>query len=100
MKKQLKRYKGFLHIRCPHCGQIRTFCAKNEITHYHCSNCKHNMILEGNVRTLWMNCQCGINARYITNMTEKMFDIECFECKNPVAVEWNNKKRIYQTIKG
>lgn len=99
MKKQLRRYKGFMHMRCPHCGEIRTFCTKNGITHYHCSKCNCNTVLEGNARTLWVNCPCGVNARYTTNMTEKMFDMECPECRNPVAVEWNSKKHIYQPIK-
>ena len=34
----------------------------------------------------------------MTNLKENMFDINCFNCGNPVAVSWNEKKKIYDTI--
>lgn len=96
---ELKKYRGFMHIRCPHCGKIRTFCSRVEQTHYHCFECGHDVELEENLKIAWVNCQCGTRHKYFTNMTDKMFDIECVACGAPVAVEWNHKKKLYQTIK-
>lgn len=50
------------------------------------------------LKPLYVNCQCGQKFKYMTNMDEDMFDVKCIECGNPVAVLWNSKKMIYQTI--
>ena len=48
---------------------------------------------------LYMKCECGRQARYLTNMTETEFDVDCYDCGAPVAVEWNEKKWMYETMK-
>ena len=35
----------------------------------------------------------------MTNMTDTAFDINCLDCGAPVAVQWNEKKGLYETIR-
>ncbi len=91
-------YGGFLYIKCPDCGKIKGFCAKTRLSNFRCE-CGSVTRLE-NLVPLYMNCECGRNSRYLTNMEEPAFDMICYDCGNPVAVEWNSKKRQYETIRG
>ncbi len=58
------------------------------------------MKFEEELKPLYVNCECGKSYRYMTNMKEQMFDIECLNCGNPVAVKRNEKKQEYETIRG
>lgn len=89
-------YKGFLYIKCEACGKIKGFCTKG-ISGHTCT-CGHVTPLK-NLRPLQVNCQCGRSFKYLTNLEDEMFDIPCVECGNPVAVSWNPKKKLYQTIR-
>ena len=40
------KYKGFLYIKCPSCGEIRGFCMKNESDRYICSKCGSSHIFK------------------------------------------------------
>lgn len=91
-------YGGFLYIKCPDCGKIKGFCAKARLSNFRC-DCGSVTKLE-NMVPLYMNCECGRNSRYLTNMDEPAFDIVCYDCGNPVAVAWNEHKRQYETIRG
>lgn len=93
-----KGYKGFLLIRCEHCGKVKAFCAYEEITEFYCIDCGRTTLLE-KLKKLWVHCECGKRFRYKTNQTEKMFDIDCLRCGYPVAIYWNGRKRVYETIK-
>lgn len=91
-------YGGFLYVKCPVCGKIKGFCAKTRIGNFRC-DCGSVTKLEHLV-PLYMNCECGRNARYLTNMEEPVFDIVCYDCGNPVPTAWNPKKKQYETIRG
>lgn len=91
-------YGGFLYIKCPDCGNVKGFCAKARISNFRC-DCGSLTKLEHLV-PLYLNCECGRNARYLTNMKEPVFDVVCYDCGSPVAVEWNQKKKQYETIRG
>lgn len=91
-------YGGFLYIKCPDCGKVKGFCAKARISNFRC-DCGSLTRLEQLV-PLYLNCECGRNARYLTNMEEPAFDVACYDCGNPVAVEWNPKKKQYETMRG
>lgn len=95
-----KRYKGFLHLECPNCGTIKSFNSAKEIKGYHCFECGEDALFEEELKPLYVNCECGKSYKYMTNMKEQMFDIECLNCGNPVAVKWNEKKQVYETIRG
>lgn len=90
-------YGGFLYMKCPVCGKVKGFCAKTRLINYRCEcgavSKMRNMV------PLFLKCECGRRAKYLTNMTGHQFDIVCYDCGAPVAVEWNGKKGIYETIK-
>lgn len=94
-----KTYSGFLHLKCKECGEIRGFCPKKGIETYHCSECGAETPFSEELKPLYVNCECGEKYKYMTNMTEEIFDIQCIECGNPVAVKWNEKKQIYETVR-
>lgn len=91
-------YKGFIHIHCERCGQTRGFYTRELITESYCKNCHKKIRLE-DLKPLWMHCECGNRMRYMTNHTHSVFDIKCIDCGNPVAVWWNEKKGLYETIR-
>lgn len=91
-------YTGFLHIVCPECGESASFCTKSPVTERTCRKCGHNIQLEELVEVN-MDCECGKHSRYKTNSKEQMFEINCINCGTPVAMNWNEKKKTYQTIK-
>ncbi|MBS4981933.1 MAG: hypothetical protein KHZ72_11435 [Lachnospiraceae bacterium] len=99
-KQEEKRYKGFLHLECPNCGTIKSFNSAKEIKGYHCFECGEDMIFEEELKPLYVNCECGNSYRYMTNIKEQIFDIDCLNCGSPVAVKWNEKKLVYETIRG
>lgn len=90
-------YGGFLHIKCQYCGKERTFCSKHKIKSCKCKECGEETKLKDLVQ-LYTNCECGRKAAYWTNMTEKAFDVRCVDCGQPVAVMYNKKKNLYETI--
>lgn len=94
----LHQYKGFFYTICPECGNIRGFCSKKEIEGAHCFKCGADIPFTEELLPLHVNCECGHHFKYMTNMKEKMFDINCIECGNPVAVRYNDKRNSYETI--
>lgn len=90
-------YGGYLYMKCPVCEKTRGFCAKTRLNHYRCE-CGAVTRMEHMV-PLYMKCECGRQARYLTNMTDTEFDITCYDCGAPVAVEWNEKKQMYETMR-
>lgn len=91
---------GFAHLTCEHCGKTVTTCLKQKINTFLCPNCGRETELEQDgIRQVYANCECGNEAKYITNSTEGVFDIPCINCGNPVAVSWNKQKKCYTTIK-
>lgn len=94
-----KKYKGFMYIKCPECGKVRGFNAKNPTDHYHCDGCGTRTEFKDDLVLLWAHCECGKRYKYLTNMEEPIFDINCLECGAPMAVQWNGKKKCYETIR-
>lgn len=90
-------YGGFLYVKCPSCGKVKGFCAKTRISNFRC-DCGTVSHLKDMV-PLFMECKCGRRARYLTNMTDAVFDMDCYDCGAPVAMEWNEKKKCYETMK-
>ena len=93
------KYKGFMYIKCPECGKIKGFNAKKPTDHYHCDCCGERSEFKEPLVPLWVHCECGKGYKYLTNMEEPVFDINCLECGAPVTVQWNGKKRVYGTIR-
>lgn len=96
-QKPQEGYSGFLYIKCEHCGQIHAFCTKGKLTYCKCPDCGNKTSLE-DLTPLYMRCECGQRSKYLTNMDELAFDINCIQCGAPVAVKYNGKKGNYETI--
>lgn len=90
-------YKGFLYIRCEHCGQVHGYCAKELMTFHKCPDCSGKTKLK-NLTHLYVNCECGKKWKYRTNMTDFAFDVNCVQCGTPVAVKWNKRAEQYETM--
>lgn len=93
------KYKGFLLIKCDHCGEIRGFCAKQPIDEYRCNECGGRTKLSG-LRRMFMDCECGRHSRYYTNETAEVVTHNCIECGSPVDMMLNSRRTAYVSIGG
>ena len=98
MYNEEKKYSGFLHIRCK-CGAEKSFFTKTGLSFYKCAECGERTELKG-LKLAFLKCECGEHLRYFTNETERMFDLNCIDCGQPVAMKYNEKKKLYETIRG
>lgn len=97
-KPEATTYRGFMYIKCPHCGEIKAFCSKEEMSFFRCPHCSEKTQLEDLTR-MYLNCECGRKSSYWTNTFEELFDVNCVHCGNPVPVVYNAKKKIYETMR-
>ena len=91
-----KGYKGFLYLECPHCGKRKAFCSRYRIQKYKC-DCGEETVLH-DLAQMFLNCECGRNSAYLTNVMDEILDVNCIDCGMPVAVQYNSKKKLYETI--
>jgi len=91
-------YRGFLLIKCEHCGSIKAFCTKRELYSYRCDECGEVTLLE-NLRPMYQKCKCGKEFRYKTNLAEEAFSHKCIECGAPVDLVLNKRKTAYVTVR-
>lgn len=89
-------YKGFLYIKCGHCGNVRGFCAKNYLQYHQCE-CGHKTKLR-ELTPVFVNCKCGKEFKYRTNLKSQAFTIDCLACGYPVDVELNGKGTAFVTL--
>lgn len=90
-------YSGFLHIRCK-CGAEKSFFTKAGLSFYKCAECGDRTELK-DLKLALLICECGERLRYFTNETAEMFDLNCLDCGQPVAMKYNVKKKRYETIR-
>lgn len=93
------RHSGFLYIKCEHCGNERAYCQKAPSGYSICTKCGSRTYFTDPLKQILVSCECGQRSRYLTNMTADMFDINCVNCKAPVAVKYNHKRGRYETIR-
>ena len=98
MTQELSGYTGFLHIRCEHCGKSKTFCTKHQLSYYGCKECGKKTDLK-DLKGAFINCECGGTAGYLTNETAELIELNCINCGMPVALKYNAKKKLYETIR-
>lgn len=89
-------YKGFLYIKCSKCGEVKAFCSKAPLKYCQCG-CGNREELHDLV-PVYPRCECGRTYKYLTNMEEAVFDIDCVNCGSPMSVQWNAKKRVYEPV--
>lgn len=93
------KYKGFLFIKCEHCGETRGFNAKAPIDEYKCSECGGKTKLIG-LRPAHLDCECGKHWKYQTNETADVLTINCINCGQPVDMMLNARRTAYTSIGG
>lgn len=91
-------YSGFLHIHCEHCGKTKTFCTKYQLSHYSCKECGEKTELK-DLKLAFINCECSSRLKYFTNETADLIELNCINCGMPVALKYNAKKNLYETIR-
>ena len=91
-----KKYGGFLLIKCAHCGEVRGFKPVHEISSYKC-DCGGVTEL-GKLVPLTALCECGKRWRYLTNLTQDSYEMNCIHCGSPIPVFFNDKKGKYETL--
>lgn len=93
-----ERVTGFVYMKCEHCGAIHGTNIRMEREQYRRPDCR-GLTPFIDLRDLEVSCECGKNFHYKTNLRDPMFDILCLACGSPVAVSYNEKKGVYQTIR-
>ena len=93
------KYKGFLFIKCEHCGETRGFCAKQPISEYKCNECGEKTKLK-DLRRMFMDCECGRHSKYYTNETADVITHNCIECGAPVDMMLNSRRTAYTSLGG
>lgn len=78
---------------------MKGYFTKNEAEYYFCKSCRTTTYFDKPLVPLRIRCECGKGLKYMTNMTDTAFDINCLDCGAPVAVNWNEKKGEYETMR-
>lgn len=91
-----EEYKGFLLIKCKHCGKLKGFCAKTPIREFSCE-CGGKTELH-DLKMAHLHCKCGSHWKYKTNVTEEKIEYNCLNCGSPVDMELNSRRNTYVTI--
>lgn len=99
LAKPFAGHSGFLYLRCPSCGAERGFCARYPIFDATCKNCGKLIPLPDRLVSIFFRCECGKSYKYLTNITDPMFDLSCMECGTPNTVILNRKRGVYVDVK-
>lgn len=79
-------YKGFLYLRCEHCGEEHAFNIKAPIEDYVCKKCGGAMPLQ-DLRRARFRCECGREWKYHTNIDARLLETTCVNCMSPMVAE-------------
>lgn len=90
------KYKGFLLIKCQHCGKLKGFCAKTQIDMYIC-DCGVKTPIQNLVHAT-ASCKCGKKWLYRTNADDQMIEVDCIQCGSPIDLVWNARRGMYVTL--
>lgn len=82
-------WKGFLILRCPDCGEVRSFFSRDRITSNRCScGCVYDLedLLPAHV-----HCgKCGKYLKYRTNINyDYPITVDCLGCHAPIDLQLN-----------
>lgn len=93
-------YKGFLYIKCKHCGAVKGFCSKHPLDHYKCDSCggKTEFSDERMVRMKIDCMNCGSHFDYYTNITDDMILYDCIKCQSPIDLVFNERRNQFNTL--
>ena len=79
-------YKGFLYLRCEHCGEEHAFNIKTPVNDYMCGRCGGVTMLD-KLHKARFSCECGKEWRYQTNIDERLLEVPCISCNSPMIAE-------------
>ena len=79
-------YKGFLYLRCEHCGEEHAFNIKTPVNDYTCGRCGGVTMLD-KLHKARFSCECGKEWRYQTNIDERLLEVPCISCNSPMIAE-------------
>lgn len=82
-------WKGFMIIRCPECGEVRTFFTRERLTKSRC-NCGCEIELD-DMLPAYVNCgKCGKSLKYRTNIRDEYpVTVNCLDCGSPIDMQVN-----------
>lgn len=89
-------FKGFLYLKCEECGKFKPFMPKTPISKYRC-DCGHTTYLK-DMKAVRVKCKCGASFKYLTNATDTVLSIDCYNCGSPVDLEYHERKKEYVTF--
>lgn len=92
------RYRGFMLIKCGHCGHRKAFNVNSPIEIFCCEKCRQYTQLKGLAPVL-AECECGKRWRYMTNENADLLEINCLACGSPISLSFDAHKKAYTTIR-
>ena len=96
-KARQKMYKGFLHLQCDPCGEVKSMCVKVPISAYQCKCGAETSLLD--LVDLNVKCRCcGKYFQYRTNLKAQTTTVNCLGCGAPVDLEYHDKNQEYVSI--
>lgn len=94
------KYKGFLYIKCKHCGAIKGFCAKTPLSFYKCDCCgEKTEFSDERMVKMRIDCMnCGSHFDYHTNITDDMILYDCIKCQSPIDLVFNERRNQFNNL--
>lgn len=91
-------YKGFMYIKCLHCGKFHGYFIKEPMDYYVCRECTKSFRFKESLSKLYLDCACGNHIWYRTNLGDFAHEIACPRCNALVDVKFNQDTGDYVTI--
>lgn len=92
--------KGFVILKCPHCGEARVSFFRQPQSAFRCFRCKRESPADLNeMRTAYTKCPCCENELvYRTNFTAEYMEVPCKKCGAPIDCRLDADGTAYNTI--
>ncbi|MDO5559405.1 MAG: hypothetical protein Q4F95_07365 [Oscillospiraceae bacterium] len=88
-------YTGFVHLKCKHCGAVKSFCSREGISEFRCKECGGDTPLYHLVKIEYTCPECGRKHWYWTNETALDFVMQCFDCGTDIPVTYSEETNSY-----
>lgn len=89
-------YKGFIHFKCPFCGNITNTNMRHNQKGFTCPECGNPYYFTEPLRKVHLKCSCGEDYSYWTNLKTRLISIDCINCKEPMTAYFNEKTQRYE----
>ena len=97
IRKDLKKpIRGFFYIRCEACGREKGFYTREYLEFHECTCGQRNDVLSA--RLAYVQCKCGYERRYYTNIRDDHFEQICHNCGMPIAMELSYRDGVYYSL--